>query len=175
MHSALIRILKGGCVPKKDRTTDEIAAYRIKQRPGLSTTVDVVKNPLSRKKEERVLVSAEQNEIQTILLKKEEVEACVKMYHKKCKGAGTRKLYKTISKRFAGVSERDVAAVVNSMHKSQRLKPTFLNKAPLHPVTSSSVMNQVQIDLVDMKNNKVTIGLETYRYILVLYSVVLYS
>ena len=54
VHSVLIRILKGGCVPKKDRTTDEIAAYRIKQRPGLSTTVDVVKNPLSGK--ERVLV-----------------------------------------------------------------------------------------------------------------------
>ena len=116
VHSALIRILKGGCVPKKDRTTDEIAAYRIKQRSGLSTMVDVVKNPLSGKKEERVLVSAEQNEIQTILLKKEEVEACVKMYHKKCKGAGTRKLYKTISKRFAGVSERDVHCSSCELH-----------------------------------------------------------
>ena len=99
------------------------------------------------------------------------MEACVKMYHKKYKGAGTRKLYKSICKRFAGVSERDVASVVNTMHKAQRLKPTFMNKAPIHPVTSSSVMNQVQIDLVDMTSKKVTLDSETYRYILVLLDV----
>ena len=91
-------------------------------------------------------------------MKKEEVEACVKMYHKKMLRCRHSQVVK------------DVAAVVNSMHKSH-LKSTFLNKAPLRPVTSSSVMNQVQIDLFDMKNNKVTIGLETYRYILVLLDV----
>lgn len=171
VHSALISILKGKSIPKKDRSTDEIAAYRIKQKPGFNTTVDVVRNPLTGKKEERVLVRADQDEIKTILLKKEEMEACVKMYHKKYKGAGTRKLYKSICKRFAGVSERDVASVVNTMHKAQRLKPTFMNKAPIHPVTSSSVMNQVQIDLVDMTSKKVTLDSETYRYILVLLDV----
>ena len=57
------------------------------------------------------------------------------------------------------------------MHEVQKLKPMFLNKAPLHPVLSSGAMNQVQIDQVDMKNNEVTVGSETFRYILVLLDV----
>ena len=171
VHSALISILKGKKIPKKDRTTEEIAAFRIKQKPGLNTEVSVVKHPLSGKREERVLVSTGKDKIKTILLKKEEMEACVKAYHNRYKGLGARKLYKAISKRFAGVSERDVLSVLNSMHKAQRLKPIFLNKAPLRPVLSSGVMNQVQIDLVDMKNNKVTVGSETFRYILVMLDV----
>lgn len=171
VHSALIRILKGQKIPKKKRSADEIAAYRIKQKPGLNIEVSVVKHPLSGKREERVLVSSGQDDTKTILLKKEEMKTCVKAYHDRYKGSGARKLYKAISKRFAGVSERDVLSILNSMHEAQRLKPMFLNKAPLHPVLSSGVMNQVQIDLVDMKNNKVMIGSETFRYILVMLDV----
>ena len=55
VHSALISILKGKSIPKKDRSTDEIAAYRIKQKPDFNTTVDVVRNPLTGKKGEMVL------------------------------------------------------------------------------------------------------------------------
>ena len=62
-------------------------------------------------------------------------------------------------------------AVVNSMHEAQRLKPTFLNKAPLKPVQSSAVMNQVQIDLVDMRSSKVSVGSDTFCYILVVLDV----
>ena len=167
VHSALIRILKDQKIPKKKRTTDEIAAYRIKQKPGLNIEVSKVKHPLTGKQEERVLVSREKDNIKTILLKKDEMEACVKAYHNRYKGSGARKLYKAISKRFAGISERDILSILNSMHEAQRLKPIFLNKAPLRPVLSSDVMNQVQIDLVDMKNNEVTIGSDTFRYILV--------
>ena len=147
---------------------DEIAAYRIKHKPHLKTSVGIVKNPLSGKQEERVLVTeSDESEFQKILLRKEEVSECVTFYHRRYKGCGARKLYKAICKRFAGVGERDVKSVLNSMLKAQRLKPVFLNKAHLHPVTSSGVMNQVQIDLVDMKNNKVTVDFETFRYILV--------
>lgn len=42
-----------------------------------------------------------------------------------------------------------------------------MNKAPLKPVKSLSVMHQVQIDLVDMRSSKVTVGSETFSYILV--------
>ena len=173
VHSALVSILKGQNIPKKRRTTDEVAAYRIKRKPGLNTKVRVVKHPLSGKREERVLVSNGnfKDKPETILLKKEEMEACVKAYHNRCKGLGARKLYKKISMRFAGVSERDVLSILKSLHKAQRLKPMFLNKAPLRPVLSSGVMKQVQIDLVDMKNNKVTLGSETFRYILVVLDV----
>ena len=171
MHSALLRILSGQAIPKKDRTIDEVAAYRIKQKRGLKTSVQVVKSPLSGNYEQRVIVTSQVGGLQTILLKKEEMDACVKMYHNKYKGAGIRKLYKAIAKRFAGVSERDVALVVSSMHKAQRVKPTFTNKAPLHPVKSSGVMHQVQADLVDMKSYPITVDSESFKYILVLLDV----
>ena len=161
MHSALLRILKGKDVPKKKRTIDEIAAYRIKQKPLLNVITGVVKNPLSGKEEERVLVRPRQcrpSDMQTILLKDGEVEACVKFYHNRYKGSGVCKLHKAIMKRFSGVSVRQIEAVVNSMHRAQCLKPTFLNKPPLKPVQSSAVMNQVQVDLVDMRSSKVTVG-----------------
>ena len=53
------------------------------------------------------------------------------------------------------------------MQEAQRLKPMFLNKAPLRPVLSSDVMNQAQIDIVDMNNKEVTVGCDTFKYILV--------
>ena len=174
VHSALLRILNGKGIPKKKRTLDDIAAYRIKQKPLLSVVAGVVKNPLSGKREERVLVRPRQcspNDVQKILLKEGEVEACVKFYYNRYKGAGVRKLYKAISKRFAGLSVRQIMAVINSMHEAQRLKPTFLNKAPLKPVQSSAVMNQVQIDLVDMRSSKVSVGSDTFCYILVVLDV----
>ena len=65
----------------------------------------------------------------------------MKMYHDKYKGAGVRKLYKAICKRSTGISEREVSNSVNSMQKSHRLKPTYMNKAVLDPVKSSGVMN----------------------------------
>ena len=79
------------------------------------------------------------------------MEACVKAYHNRYKGLGARKLYKAISKCFAGVSERDVLSV-NA--QSSTIEAHLLNKVPLRPVLSSGVMNQVQIDRVGMKNNK---------------------
>ena len=66
----------------------------------------------------------------------------MKAYYNRYKGSGARKLYKAISKRFTGVSERDILSILSSMHEAQRLKPIFLNKAPLHLVLSSDVMNQ---------------------------------
>ena len=73
VHSALLRILNGKGIPKKKRTLYDIAAYRIKQKPLLSVVAGVVKNPLSGKQEERVLVRPRQcspNDVQKILLRK---------------------------------------------------------------------------------------------------------
>ena len=99
------------------------------------------------------------------------MNACIKLYHNKYKGAGVRKLYKAIAKRFAGVSERDILSAVSSMHKAQRVKPIFMNKAPLHPVKSSGVMHQVQVDLVDMKTYPATVESQCFKYILVMLDV----
>lgn len=171
VHSALLCILKGQTIPKKKRSTDDIAAFRIKHKRQLDLSAQWVKNPLTGKKEERVLVKSDHDGHQLILLKKNEVESCVNLYHSKYKGAGVRKLYKAITKLFIGVSEREVASVINSLHKAQRLKPTFLNKAPIHPVKSSGVMHQVQVDLVDMQSNPVTANSQTFKYVLVLLDV----
>ena len=73
VHSALIRILREQKIPKKKRTTDEIAAYRIKRKPGLNIEVSEVKHPLSGKREERVLVSSGKDDIKTILLRRKHV------------------------------------------------------------------------------------------------------
>ena len=51
----------------------------------------------------------------------------MKLYFNKYKGAGVRKLYKAIIKRFSGVSGNDVSTVISSLNKSQRLKPSFMN------------------------------------------------
>ena len=166
-----MHILSGHPIPKKERSLDDIAAYRIKQKPLLDLSAEEVKNPLSGKQEKRVLITCHKNGTKTILLRKEEVEPCVKLYFNKYKGAGVRKLYKAIIKRFSGVSENDVSTVISSLNKAQRLKPSFMNKAPLRPVKSSGVMHHVQVDLVDMKNNAVTVGAQKFKYILVMLDV----
>ena len=171
VHSALVRILSGETIPTKKQTSDDIAAYRIKQKPHLNTSVDFIKNPLTGINEHRILVTSRHQGLQTILLKKDELEMCVKVYHAKYKGAGVRKLYKAICKCFCGISEREISKILSFMQKAQRVKPKFLNKAPLHPVKSSGVMHQVQVDLVDMKSYLAHFESQPFKYILVLLDV----
>ena len=132
-----------------------------------------MKNPLTGIREQRVLVTChyQSQDLQTILLKKDEIDRCVGLYHQKYKGAGVRKLYKAICKRFCGISQNDIAKVVFSMKNAQRVKPTFLNKSPLHPVQSSGVMHQVQVDLVDMRGYPANVDDTSFKYILVLLDV----
>ena len=123
-------------------------------------------NPLTGQKEERVLVNKDK-----ILLKTDEVDACIREYYKKYKGAGARKLYYSITEKFAGVSERVIQQYINNHPKAQRLNPEFKNKSDLVPVKSSGVLNQVQVDLVDMSKYSVAIDGTHYRYILVILDV----
>ena len=109
----------------------------------------------------------------TILLKSSEIDSCIKMYYKKYKGAGARKLHRVICRVFTGVTERDIQAYINSIPKQQRIHPKFTNKLPLKPVQSAKVLNQVQIDLVDMSASPSTTDTPgvTYKYILVVLDV----
>ena len=61
-----------------------------------------MKNPLSLVLR-KVLVDTLKPGLQTILLKKNEMKAGIKLYHEKYKNAGVRKLYKAICKRFESV------------------------------------------------------------------------
>ena len=171
VHSALVRILSGETIPTKKRTRDDIAAYRIKQKPHLKTRVGFIKNPLTGINEHRILVTSQHQGLQTILLKRTELEMCVKLYHAKYKGAGARKLYKAICKRFCVISEREISRIVSSMRKAQRVNPKPLNKASLHPAKSSSVMHQVLVDIVDMKNYPAHLESQPFKYMLVLLDV----
>lgn len=74
----------------------------------------------------------------------------MKHHYDRSKGSGARKLYKTITQVYCGVSEREIQAILNTLEVRQKLKPKFTNKAPLRPVQSSRVWEQVQADLVTM-------------------------
>ena len=106
-----------------------------------------------------------------ILLKNSELQTCLKLYYQKCKGVGARKIYSTISKVFCGITEREVQTYINRLQMHQQLHPTFINKQPLNPVKSSSVMAQVQMDLVDMQNISVQNDANPFRYVLVILDV----
>ena len=66
VHSALLSLLRGISVPKKERTPHTIAAYRIKMRRIASCAT--VTNPLSGKMDDRVVIDSDSNGDRTILL-----------------------------------------------------------------------------------------------------------
>ena len=79
VYVALLNLLKGHSVPKKERTAPVIAAYPIKLRRIASYTT--LMNPLSGLQEERVLIGSYGDSTnKKILLKKEEVTSCIKAY-----------------------------------------------------------------------------------------------
>ena len=159
VHSVLLSILQGNIVPKKERTPPVLAAYRIKRRRVASCAT--VTNPLSGKKEERVIIESK------ILLMTHEVGPCITMYFAKYKGVGARKLYSIISRSFCGISERDIQTFLNKEQISQKLHPSFMNKKPLNPVESRNVMDRVQMDIVDMQNQQVEKEGKCFKYVLV--------
>ena len=52
------------------------------------------------------------------------------------------------------------------MKQSQKMRPLFQNKAPLRPIKASKVQGRHQVDLVSMQSMPVTIGTNTYKYIM---------
>ena len=101
VHSALLDLLRGHTLPKKERTPQIIAAYRIKMRR-IASNASIL-NPLSGQQENRVLIDVQSCGESQILLENHEVKSCIKFYYAKCKGVGARKLYNTITKVFCGI------------------------------------------------------------------------
>ena len=106
VHITLLNLLKGNTVPKKERTPNVVAAYRILRRNIASCKMTM--NPLSGQIEERVIIDTDSKGAGKILLRNHEVEQCIKVYFTKYKGTGARKLYTTITKAFCGVTEREI-------------------------------------------------------------------
>ena len=76
VHTSLLQILQGEAIPKKNRSLYDIAAYRIKNKPGLASVCNT-RNPLTGRKELRVLIQHKGGH-RTILLKNCEVKVCIK-------------------------------------------------------------------------------------------------
>ena len=169
VHRALLDILSGRSVPKKERTPQIVAAYRIKMRKIASCAM--IMNPLSGEIENRVVVDVDNSGEKKILLQNNEVQSCIKYYYTKYKGAGARKLYNGITQSFCGVAEREIQSFLNNQEISQQLNPSFINKQPLKPVSSKRVMDRIQMDIVDLMRSPVHIYEKTFRYVLVVLDV----
>lgn len=108
-------------------------------------------NPISSEKEDRVMFAVPPMKEKTILLRSEEVNACVEFFYKRTKGDCARKL-KRVDLLFTGITEKQIQQYINSSKVNQKVKCRFDNKAPLHPIKSKSVWNRIQIDLMSMED-----------------------
>jgi hypothetical protein len=68
----------------------------------------MVLNPLSGQQENRVMIDVDGSGETKILLQSHEVQPCIISYYTKYKGVGARKLYKSITKVFCGITEREI-------------------------------------------------------------------
>ena len=77
VYSALMQILDGVHTPTYERNVHHKAAYRIASRR--VACIGTVTNPLTHKKEKRILVNSKSGH-QVILLKTSEVRSCINFY-----------------------------------------------------------------------------------------------
>ena len=95
VHRALLDILLSGrSLPKKERTPQIVAAYRIKMRRIASCAM--IMNPLSGEIENRVVVDVDNSGEKKILLQNNEVQSCIKYYYTKYKKLLVQESYITV-------------------------------------------------------------------------------
>lgn len=73
------------------------------------------------------------------VLKKTELKSLVEKEFKHCKGAGSRKLNYRLNKRFEGVSERKIQAVLSKSRLNQKMNARFQNKAIIRPIRAKAI------------------------------------
>ena len=83
-----------------------------------------------------------------------------------CRSAGVKKLRVRAAKSYAGLSENKILEIINKHVKYRKFNFTFLNKAISRPRRISSVMEQVQIDVKNLSNQRVEYERKVYRYVL---------
>lgn len=81
------------------------------------------------------------------------------------KGAGPRVIHKKLEK-YSGNSLRKISCTLSNIPAHQQLHLKFSNKAPIRPITSSRVMERLQIDLVNKQSDKVKYNGKVCVYIL---------
>ena len=64
---------------------------------------------------------------------------------------------------YAGLSENKILEITNKYVKYRKFNVKFLNKVIWRPVRVSSVMEQVQIDLINLSSQRVECEGKVYR------------
>ena len=100
------------------------------------------------------------------MVKKSEFRKVVDKRFDACKSAGVKKLLVRAAESFAGSSENKILEITNKHVKYRKFNVKFLNKAIPRPVRVSSVMEQVQIDLINLSSQRVEYEGKVYRYVL---------
>lgn len=83
-----------------------------------------------------------------VVQKSEKSKIVSEQFHQ-TKGLGPRRLQQHLRSGYIGLSEPLIAKVLATSKLHQRLNVKFSNKAPVRPISSSTVMGRIQIDLVD--------------------------
>ncbi|XP_041480373.1 uncharacterized protein LOC121427867 [Lytechinus variegatus] len=100
-----------------------------------------------------------------MVLKKSQIPDIVMEEYFKANGAGARRIYHRLKRKFSGISEEVVRNILSQCSTHRRMNVTFTNKAPYIPITAKHVMERIQIDLLKMRT-AATYKKRTYRYIL---------
>ncbi|XP_041480354.1 uncharacterized protein LOC121427848 [Lytechinus variegatus] len=100
-----------------------------------------------------------------MVLKKSQIPDIVMEEYFKANGAGARRIYHRLKRKFSGISEEVVRNILSQCSMHRRMNVTFTNKAPYIPITAKHVMERIQIDLLKMRT-AATYKKRTYRYIL---------
>nr|XP_054768497.1 uncharacterized protein LOC129276082 [Lytechinus pictus] len=100
-----------------------------------------------------------------MVLKKSQIRDIVMEEYFKTKGAGARRIYHMLMRKFSGISEEVVQNILSQCSTHQRMNVRFTNRAPYIPITAKHVMERIQIDLLKMRT-AATYKKRTYRYIL---------
>ena len=99
------------------------------------------------------------------MVKKSEVRKVVDKTFDACKSAGAKKLRVRAAESYSGLSENKILEIKKHV-KYRKFNVKFLNKAIPRPVRVSSVMEQVQIDLINLSSQRVEYEGKVYRYVL---------
>ena len=100
------------------------------------------------------------------MVKKSEVRKEVDKTFDTCKLTGVKKLRVRAAESYTGLSENKILEITNKHVKYRKFNVKFLNKAVPRPVKVSSVMEQVQTDLINLSSQRVEYKGKVYRYVL---------
>ncbi|XP_067654016.1 uncharacterized protein [Haliotis asinina] len=151
--------LEGVDFPKESKTKPFHEACRKIKRFNL--TLREIHNPIQGGYRPEV-IDAERK----IVIRKSDVESIIAKFYKELRGSGAKKIKSMINEYYAGISKDTIQDFIDRQTDRQQLRPAFSNAPNLKPVISKKPMGRHQVDLVDLSGMQVTIGGETFLYVL---------